>query len=95
MARQFPFGLEPKLPAGGVDVVAFLAAKRGGGSVLFQRGEESLLNFLGRPRPRQVFDLVIGDEIHFGAKATGEVMCKAFSRLYITNFYSLISVIFF
>src|SRR4051794_19568774 len=50
------FRLEPKLPAGGRNVVSFFAAQSGDDAMLAQDGVEALLSSARRPRPLESFD---------------------------------------
>jgi len=53
---QLSFRLEPQLPAGGGDVVAFFAAQRGDYFLLFEGPQERLLRRITGPLPGKSFE---------------------------------------
>lgn len=60
------------MAAGGIDVMALFDAEGGDDTGAFEGFGEGAALVLGRARPLQAFDGVVGDEVDLGVKASGE-----------------------
>ena len=65
----FTFRLQPQLPAGRVDVVAFLAPQRGGDIVRPENCEKIFLPVARWSRPLEAGHGIIGNKIHLGRQS--------------------------
>ncbi len=67
----FHFLPKSQLPAGGIDVVTFLASDCGSHSSFEKCAAEEVDRIFGRSLVGKAFDLVVGDEVHFCEKTAG------------------------
>src|SRR2546428_141042 len=70
---QRAFGLQPKLAAGGINIVALFAAEGGGDATRLEPFQEFLLHRLRRTFPRQTFHLVIRNQVHLRVELLREL----------------------
>jgi hypothetical protein len=67
------FRFQSELTAGGVDIQSFFPAQGGGDFAAFEDVQEGLLDRFGGAFPRQTGYGIVGDEVHPGMEATGQV----------------------